>query len=236
MVHVRIPCLQAFTPHYAEDVTYSMAALREEKEGANGSLLNLLTSLFSEEWRNFCERVGVLHTSSKLPPRLNDELQKWASDRAQVLSRTVRGVMRYGDGLRVLARLEGLPEEQLEMTVASKFEFIVTSQIYGKLSGRSGLQARLEALGYTLSREDMARVFESFKDLADKKREVNDRDLEILMDEEKRTASEPISYTLGHVQFTGGDQGIPTATVKLVGPEGEEITDACTGNGPVLGR
>ena len=72
-------------------------------------------------------------TSSKLPPRLNDELQKWASDRAQVLSRTVRGVMRYGDGLRVLARLEGLPEEQLEMTVASKFEFIVTSQIYGKL-------------------------------------------------------------------------------------------------------
>ena len=107
------------------------------------------------------------------------------------------------------------------------------SLVLGKLSGRSGLQARLEALGYTLSREDMARVFESFKDLADKKREVNDRDLEILMDEEKRTASEPISYTLGHVQFTGGDQGIPTATVKLVGPEGEEITDACTGNGPV---
>ena len=79
----------------------------------------------------------------------------------------------------------------------------------------------------------MARVFESFKELADKKREVNDRDLEILMDEEKRTASEPISYTLGHVQFTGGDQGIPTATVKLIGPDGDEMTDACTGNGPV---
>ena len=107
------------------------------------------------------------------------------------------------------------------------------SLVLGKLSGRSGLQARLEALGYSLSREDMARVFESFKDLADKKREVNDRDLEILMDEEKRTASEPISYTLDHVQFTGGDQGIPTATVKLIGPEGNEITDACTGNGPV---
>ena len=55
----------------------------------------------------------------------------------------------------------------------------------------------------------------------------------MLMDEEKRTASEPISYTLGHVQFTGGDQGIPTATVKLIGPDGDEITDASTGNGPV---
>ena len=53
------------------------------------------------------------------------------------------------------------------------------------------------------------------------------------MDEEKRTSTEPISYTLDHVQFTGGDQGIPTATVKLIGPDGESITDACTGNGPV---
>ena len=107
--------------------------------------------------------------------------------------------------------------------------------VLGKLSGRSGLQSRLEDLGYTLSREDMAKVFESFKELADKKREVTDRDLEILMDEEKRTATEPISYTLDHVQFTGGDQGIPTATatVKLTGPDGESITDACTGNGPV---
>ena len=107
------------------------------------------------------------------------------------------------------------------------------SMVLGKLSGRSGLQSRLEDLGYSLSREDMAKVFESFKELADKKREVTDRDLEILMDEEKRTASEPISYTLEHVQFTGGDQGIPTATVKLIGPDGQDITDACTGNGPV---
>ena len=53
------------------------------------------------------------------------------------------------------------------------------------------------------------------------------------MDEEKRTATEPISYTLDHVQFTGGDQGIPTGTVKLIGPDGNSITDACTGNGPV---
>ena len=32
-----------------------------------------------------------------------------------MLSRTVRGMMRYGDGLRVLARLEGVPEEDIEM-------------------------------------------------------------------------------------------------------------------------
>ena len=105
--------------------------------------------------------------------------------------------------------------------------------VLGKLSGRAGLQARLEALGYQLSREEVSRVFESFKVLADKKREVSDRDLEILMDEEKRVASEPISYTLDHVQFSSGDHDIATATVRLIGPDLEVISDASTGNGPV---
>jgi 2-isopropylmalate synthase len=105
--------------------------------------------------------------------------------------------------------------------------------VLGKLSGRAGLQARLEALGYELSRDEVSKVFESFKVLADKKREVSDRDLEILMDEEKRVASEPISYTLDHVQFSSGDHDIPTATVRLIGPAQEMITDASTGNGPV---
>ena len=105
--------------------------------------------------------------------------------------------------------------------------------VLGKLSGRAGLQARLEALGYILAREEIGGVFESFKELADKKREVTDRDLEILMDEEKREASEPISYTLDHVQFTSGDHDVPTATVRLIGPDQQAATDAATGNGPV---
>ena len=108
-----------------------------------------------------------------------------------------------------------------------------SSLVLGKLSGRAGLQARLEALGYSLNREEISNVFESFKVLADKKREVTDRDLEILMDEEKRVASEPISYNLDHVHFSSGDHDIPTATVRLVGPDGSSVTDASTGNGPV---
>ncbi|MEC9309806.1 MAG: 2-isopropylmalate synthase [Chloroflexota bacterium] len=106
------------------------------------------------------------------------------------------------------------------------------SLVLGKLSGRAGLQSRLEDLGYILSREEITKVFESFKVLADKKREVTDRDLEILMDEEKREAGEPISYTLDQVHFSSGDHDIPTATVRLIGPDGT-TTDASTGNGPV---
>eukprot|EP00966_Prymnesium_polylepis_P109320 2530842-Prymnesium_polylepis.1 len=41
--------------------------------------------------------------------------------------------MRYGDALRILARLEGVPEAHIEALVCSKFEYMVTSQIYFKL-------------------------------------------------------------------------------------------------------
>ena len=81
--------------------------------------------------------------------------------------------------------------------------------VLGKLSGRAGLQARLELLGYSLDREEVTGVYQRFLELADKKNEVTDRDLEILMDEENRTASEPITFSLDTVHFTGGDKDIP---------------------------
>ena len=107
------------------------------------------------------------------------------------------------------------------------------SLVLGKLSGRAGLQSRLEDLGFSLSREEVTAVFESFKVLADKKREVTDRDLEILMDEEKRVSNEPSTYELDHIHFSSGDHDIPTATVRLIDPSGNAVTDASTGNGPV---
>ena len=105
--------------------------------------------------------------------------------------------------------------------------------VLGKLSGRAGLQARLETLGYSLDREEVTGVYQRFLELADKKPEITDRDLEILMDEENRSSTEPITYSLETVHFTGGDKDIPTATVRLIGPDGETLTDASTGNGPV---
>ena len=105
--------------------------------------------------------------------------------------------------------------------------------VLGKLSGRAGLRARLEDLGYNLSREDLSQAFESFKSLADKKREVNDRDLEALMADQLRVAAEVSTYTLEHVQVSCGDHEIPTATVRLTDPQGEVHTDAATGSGPV---
>lgn len=108
-----------------------------------------------------------------------------------------------------------------------------TSLVLGKLSGRAGLRARLEDLGYKMTKEQLDTVFEDFKHLADRKREVTDADLEALMASQRRTVSEPVTYTLEHVQVSSGNHEIPTATVRLTRPDGQSVTDAATGTGPV---
>jgi 2-isopropylmalate synthase len=103
--------------------------------------------------------------------------------------------------------------------------------VLGKLSGRHGFQARLEELGYELTREELSRAFAAFKELADKKAEVDDRDLEALVADKLRTVEE--TYHLDLVQVSCGSQLVPTATVRLIGPEGQVLLHTATGTGPV---
>ena len=108
-----------------------------------------------------------------------------------------------------------------------------SSLVLGKLSGRAGLRSRLDELGYHLNAEDLDQAFEGFKILADKKREVTDRDLEALMSDQRRAVTESTSFTMDHVQVSCGNHEIPTATVQLTGPDGSMKTDAATGTGPI---
>ena len=105
--------------------------------------------------------------------------------------------------------------------------------VLGKLSGRAGLRARLEEMDYKLSQEELNVAFEAFKELADRKREVTNADLEALMASQRRIADVPSVYKLEHVQVSSGNHDIPTATVTLTSPDGSSTTDAATGTGPV---
>ena len=102
----------------------------------------------------------------------------------------------------------------------------------GKLSGRSAFRARLEELGYELSREDLDDAFARFKELADRKREITDRDLEAIVSEQVQQ-NDQARYTLKSVQVSCGTGLQPTATVTLITADGAEITEAAIGTGPV---
>ena len=103
--------------------------------------------------------------------------------------------------------------------------------VLGKLSGRHGLKSRLEELGYSPSDEEMGKIYDAFTTVADKKREVTDRDLIALMGNERTAVDE--TYTLESVQVTCGSNAIATATVHLSDINGKRFTDAATGSGPI---
>ena len=105
------------------------------------------------------------------------------------------------------------------------------SLVLGKTSGRHAFRERLAELGYSLSEQDFNRAFIAFKELADKKKKIADKDIESLIAEELRTVSEV--YHLDRVQVSCGDRGIPTAAVRLVTSDGQVLADAALGAGPI---
>ncbi len=105
------------------------------------------------------------------------------------------------------------------------------SIVLGKLSGRNAFRTRLLELGRELSENDLNKAFLRFKDVADKKKEITDRDLEAIVNDE--TQQIPEIFVLDRVQVTCGDRAQPTATVTIRKPNGEELSDAAIGTGPV---
>ena len=102
--------------------------------------------------------------------------------------------------------------------------------VLGRHSGRHGLQARLEQLGYSLTKKKLDRIYREFLALADKKKEVFDDDLRVFMGDEIRKQDE--HYHLEYLNVTLGTNAIPTATV-LLKTDGKKIEESATGDGPV---
>ena len=85
--------------------------------------------------------------------------------------------------------------------------------VMGKHSGRHAIRDRLMKLGYDLSEKDIANLFMRFKELADKKKEIVDEDLEVLVAEEILRV--PDIYKLTYLNVISGTATVPTATVQL---------------------
>lgn len=103
--------------------------------------------------------------------------------------------------------------------------------VLGKLSGRNAFRARLKELGFELNDQELNRAFLRFKEMADKKKDITDWDLEAIVNDETQQA--PELFKLEHVQVSCGDHSRPTATVIIRTPSGEELMDAAIGTGPV---
>ena len=102
--------------------------------------------------------------------------------------------------------------------------------VLGKHSGRHAFKSKLADLGYDLNEEDLNRVFEKFKELADKRKEILDEDIEVLVAEEILRV--PDKYQLDYLNVVTGTVAVPTAIVKLQ-IDGVETQGAGFGVGPI---
>lgn len=110
-------------------------------------------------------------------------------------------------------------------------EEIAQGLVLGKHSGHHAFEKRLKDLGYNLSVEELARAFERFKDVADKKKVIYDEDLHAIVEDVVATGVRP-TYIIEYLSVTAGSHLIPTATVRL--RKGKRVVQrAATGDGPV---
>jgi 2-isopropylmalate synthase len=102
--------------------------------------------------------------------------------------------------------------------------------VLGKHSGRHALRERIKELGFELDEAEFARVFEEFKALADKKKELYDGDIEALVLQAEHSAVGP--WSLKNLR-TISDGSKAEAIVRLGHSDGREIEMSAAGDGPV---
>ena len=118
-----------------------------------------------------------------------------------------------------------------EIMLPEDVGFHRTELVLGKHSGRHALRQRISDLGYHLNDEQLQKVFEAFKGLADRKKEIYDADIEALA--ESVIHSGPAIWTLEAVTCNAGSGTVPSAAVVLWHKDGTLFRDANVGDGPV---
>jgi len=121
-------------------------------------------------------------------------------------------------------------QETYEIMKAEDIGLEKNRLVLGKHSGRHAFKERLEELGFDLSAEDLNRAFERFKILADKKKEIFDDDIRMLIANE--ITNIPQAFELVRLQISDCSTGVPSAAVTIR-HDGKEITDAGIGNGTI---
>ncbi|TCO77497.1 2-isopropylmalate synthase [Marinisporobacter balticus] len=102
--------------------------------------------------------------------------------------------------------------------------------VLGKHSGKHAFEDRLKILGYELSKEELSKAFEQFKELADKKKSIYDKDIEAIVT--RNTIVYPEVYKLKRFVINSGNTITSTATVVLSNQD-RVIEEVSIGDGPV---
>lgn len=110
--------------------------------------------------------------------------------------------------------------------------FSKTDLVLGKHSGRAALADRAKTLGFSLSGEQLHSIFEKFKDLADKKKEIYDGDIVALIEEQLSDVPDE-QWSLVSFEATSSTAGSPHVRMTLKHGDKEFSEEMSQGDGPI---
>ena len=102
--------------------------------------------------------------------------------------------------------------------------------VLGRHSGMHGFKTRIEELGFTLAEDDLKATYARFLGIADKKKEVFDEDLFVIIGDQLGKQTD--AYKLEYFNIISGNFSVPTATIRIKIKD-EVKEEAATGDGPV---
>ena len=111
--------------------------------------------------------------------------------------------------------------------------FQKTDLVLGKHSGRAALADRAKALGYSLNGEQLQTLFDAFKKLADKKKEVYDGDIVALIEQQMHGGTEQADWQLVSFDLNCGSAHKPKVRLTLRNGSREATEEISDGDGPI---
>ncbi len=119
-----------------------------------------------------------------------------------------------------------------EILTPESVGIVTNNLVLGKHSGKHAFESRLKELGYELEQEELLRCFEEFKKLCDKKKTINDADIEAIVSHNIREEVVEDGYKLDWFAVHTSNFTTATCTISLVKGE-EKIEEVCLGDGPI---
>lgn len=121
-------------------------------------------------------------------------------------------------------------KETYEIMTPQSIGLSKNSMVLGKHSGRHAFEDRIKEKGYTLTKEELDTAFAKFKDIADKKKEVDDRDIDAII--AKESVQVPKTYSLTRFVINSGNTITSTASV-ILNKDDQDIEEVAIGDGPI---
>ncbi|WP_330400948.1 alpha-isopropylmalate synthase regulatory domain-containing protein [Sporanaerobium hydrogeniformans] len=123
-------------------------------------------------------------------------------------------------------------KETYEIMTPESIGLTENKMVLGKHSGKHAFEDKLNAMGYHLDTEALATAFEQFKVLADKKKDITDRDIEALVC--RKTVQIPEAYKLDRFVINSGNTITTTSSMRLLSKTGHILEEVVSSyDGPI---